>query len=63
MERDTRHPTSLIDMVERGLLGRKTGQGFFKWEWTQPKGNHSVDFMIPRTCHSAAIAMLKALPV
>jgi len=24
-------PNSLIDMVERGLLGRKTGQGFFKW--------------------------------
>jgi len=24
-------PNLLIDMVERGVLGRKTGQGFFQW--------------------------------
>jgi 3-hydroxyacyl-CoA dehydrogenase len=30
-------PKCLDEMVERGLLGRKTGQGFYKWEGDKVK--------------------------
>ncbi|WP_417247281.1 3-hydroxyacyl-CoA dehydrogenase family protein [Celeribacter sp.] len=47
LDRRETAPDALVDMVAAGHLGRKSGQGFFKWDATQNGRLEEIEALLP----------------